>query len=49
LIDEKPDFASVKQMIKQKGLELAIKEALRREPSNSSSYDDRSYDSRHGK
>ena len=46
LIDEKSEFASAKLQVKQKALELAIKETLRREKQFQS--ESSSYDSRHG-
>ena len=49
LIDEKPEYTSTNPEQRQKALDLAIKETLKREFSESSSYDDRSYDSRHGR
>ena len=45
LIDEKPEFASSRTELRNRALELAIKEAIKREASESSSYDDRSHGS----
>lgn len=45
ILDARPEFSSLKVDLKKRALEMAIKETLKRELSESSSYDDRSYDS----
>ena len=45
IFDARPEFTALKLDLKKRALEIAIKEASKRELSESSSYEDRSYDS----